>query len=982
MSVLNKLSIISICMCLSLNLSAQDKSSWVNQKLNSMSLDEKIGQLFIIRAHSNLGADHVAQVKKEIKDYHVGGLCFFQGSPDKQVQLTNDYQKLAATGLLISIDGEWGLGMRFPANTISYPRQLMLGAIQDNQLIYDMGRQVGKEMKRVGIHFNYAPVVDVNNNPENPVINNRSFGENSIEVAAKAYHYMKGMQDEGIICSAKHFPGHGDTAVDSHHDLPIISHDRARLDSIELLPFKSLIDQGVDAIMVAHLQISALDDRPNRPATLSKPIITDLLRRELGFQGIVITDAMEMKGVTKHYKNGTAEVEAFKAGNDIILLPEDMGKAFSAMKSAVATGEISESQINASVVRILSSKYDLGLHRPQYIPNLKQVISDVNSAAGRALQARLIEKSLTLVRNDQSAIPITNAQNKKIACLHLGSQSKSVFQNRIDSYAQVTHYTMRQQSLTDQVESLKRKMVDFDQIIVSIEDMSKYASKNFGLVKSTVDLINALSGADKEVILTIFGSPYALKYFESVPQILVAYEDNAVAQDKAAQAIFGAYEIDGRLPVTASAGFPEGLGLYSPNLQVLGYAMPEEVGLSSDSLAAIDTIVAEMIKSKAAPGCQVLIAKDGKIVMHKSYGHHTYRKKQKVKPDDIYDLASVTKIMASTISIMKLYEEQKFNIYFPIRKYIAEADTSNKANIIIEDMLAHHAGLAGWIPFYRHTLIPNVRAPKVDPNYYQRSTSDLFDIKVIDNLFLRTDYRDSIWSRILGSKLREKRNYRYSDLAFYIMHEAVRNVTGQALNEYADDQYYTPLGLRTTGYNPLDRFHTKRIPPTEKDNYFRGKVVDGYVHDMGAAMLGGVSGHAGLFSDSHDLAVLSQMLLNGGSYGGRQYLKPKTVTQFTKRFHRSTRRGIGFDMKELDESRKLNMSEKAPASTFGHLGFTGTCVWMDPEHDITYIFLSNRTYPSMNNNKFGRNEYRPRIQTVIYDAFMDKSRVSHGTEIN
>ena len=967
---------------ISMGVISQDKNNWIDQKMSTMSLDEKIGQLFIIRAHSNLGADHIAQVKREIKDYHVGGLCFFQGSPDKQVKLTNDYQKLAKTGLLISIDGEWGLGMRFPANTISYPRQLMLGAIQDNQLIYQMGRQIGKEMKRVGIHFNYAPVVDVNNNPENPVINNRSFGENPIEVSAKAYQYMKGMQDEGIICSAKHFPGHGDTAVDSHHDLPIIEHNRARLDSVELLPFKSLIDQGVAAIMVAHLQISALDDRPNRPATLSKPIITDLLRNEMGFNGLIITDAMEMKGVTKHYKNGRAEVEAFKAGNDIILLPDNMANAINAMKEAIATGEIPQSQVDASVRRILASKYDLGLQGLQYIFNQDKVIEDVNSKEGQALQAKLVEKSLTLVRNNQSAIPITNALQKKIATIHFGSSAKSTFQKRIDSYATASHFHMLQKNLSGQAPSLLNKMSSYDQIIISIEDMSKYASKNFGLERSTVDFINAIADSGKEVILTIFGSPYSLKYFENIPQVLVAYEDNDLTQDKAAQALFGVYEIDGRLPVTASDIFPEGLGLYSPDIQVMGYAMPEEVGLSSDSLAAIDTIVAEMIKKKAAPGCQILIAKNGKIVMHKSYGHHTYNKKQKVKTDDIYDLASVTKIMASTISIMKLSEDQKLNIYYPIKKYIAEADTSNKANIIIEDMLAHHAGLAGWIPFYKHTLIPKRKKAKVDLKYYRKSVSDSFNIKVMDRLYLRTDYRDSIWSRILGSKLREKRNYRYSDLAFYIMHQSIHNVSGKPINLFADSEFYKPLGLKTAGFNPLHRFDTKRIPPTEKDNYFRGTVVDGYVHDMGAAMLGGVSGHAGLFSNSFDLAVLSQMMLNGGSYGGRQYLKPKTITQFTKRFHRSTRRGIGFDMKELNEDRKMNMSESAPASTFGHLGFTGTCVWIDPENEITYIFLSNRTYPSMTNNKFGRNEYRPRVQTVIYNALMGEKETVGSMGMN
>lgn len=952
------------------------KESWIDSKMSEMTLDEKIGQIFSIRAHSNLGADHVRSVKEQIKKYHVGGLCFFQGSPDKQATLTNDYQRLSTIPLMISIDGEWGLGMRFPANTVSFPRQLMLGAIQDDNLIYDMGKEVAAQMKRVGIHMNFAPVVDVNNNPDNPVINNRSFGENGLKVSAKSYAYMKGMQDGGLLTCAKHFPGHGDTDVDSHHDLPVIAHPRSRLDSIELMPFQHLINQGVDGVMVAHLSIPALDDTSNRPTTLSQKVITDLLRNEMGFDGLVFTDAMEMKGLTKFFRNGRAEVEAIKAGNDVVLLPANIDEAFSEVKKSVESGEISLERIEQSCRRVLGSKFDIGLLHTPIIGDVNNLLKDINSAEAELLRSKLVQKSMTLVKNDESLIPITNVKRSTALSIGIGTSKRNAFQKAIGNYLQTDHIQLSYDAVVGQQSSILSKSKSYDHVFVSLEDMSKYSSKNFGLNDATIKFVNQLASAEVPVVLAVFGSPYSLKYFDAIPNVLLAYEDDDQTQKIAAQALFGAFEVNGALPVTVSPTLAEGHGLYSPALSILGYATPEEVGLSSDSLMAIDTIVDELLRRRAAPGCQILIAKDGKIVLQKAYGHHTYNRKIKVKTDDIYDLASVTKIMASTLSLMRLTDENKFNIYKPLKQFIPEADTSNKANMIVEDILAHHAGLAGWIPFYKQTLEPNKKKATAGKAYYKRSAVDSFDIRVTENLFLRSDYRDSIWSRILGTQLREKRNYRYSDLGFYMMHEAIHNISGKTIDQFTQDVFYGPLQLTDTGYNPLDRHDTKRIPPTEKDTYFRGQVIDGYVHDMGAAMLGGVSGHAGLFSNTDDLAVLAQMLLNGGSYGGVQYISPKTINQFTQRYYRSTRRGIGFDMKELDEDRKMNMSEKAPDSTFGHLGFTGTCVWMDPDNDIIFIFLSNRTFPSMNNNTFGKYDFRPRIQTVIYDALIEEGEAT------
>ena len=948
-------------------------SDWAERTYNSMSLDEKIGQLFMIRAHSDKDRTHENQVKKYIQEYHVGGLCFFQGTPTKQARLTNEFQRAAKIPLMIGVDAEWGLGMRFKEKAFSFPRQLQLGAIQDYNIIYEMGLQVAQHAKRIGIHVNFAPVVDVNNNIDNPVINDRSFGEDKYNVATKAYAYMKGMQDGGIMACAKHFPGHGDTAVDSHADLPIISHSRKRLDSIELMPFKVMAREGVESMMVAHLSIPAIDDRPNRPSTLSKKLIDGIIREEMHFDGLVFTDAMEMQGVVKYFKDGQAEVEALLAGNDIILLPNHLPQAYKAIKKAVEDSIISDQRLKESVLRILKSKQDYGLSKRQIITNEGTIDADLNNKEAQILNCELIEQSLTIARNESFQIPVREIANKTFASLAIGTKKKTAFQSRLDSYVDCRHYNLGKSFSQSDKDRIFKSVSSADLIFISLHDMSKYSSKNFGLSQEAIDLIKDISFS-KNVILTVFGSPYSLKYFDDVEHVLMSYAEDKITQDLSAQGLFGAFDFSGKLPVTASDVYKSGMGNYQPSLGRLGYADPERVGLSTKGLSAIDTIVEEMINGKSAPGCQVLIAKNKKIVFQKTYGHHTYDKKKATNSNDIYDLASVTKILSTTISVMKLHEDNKLSIYQPIDKYVTEADTSNKGDMIIEDIMAHHAGLPGWIPFYINTIQKEKKKIIKPLEYYRKQKSDEYSLKVDEGMFLRTDYQDSIWSRLLGCSIRDKRNYKYSDLGFYMLQHAIERTSNQQQEDYVASTFYNPLGLRTTGYNPWQRFSRNRTPPTEKDNYFRDGVVQGYVHDMGAAMLDGVSGHAGLFSNAQDLAVLMQMLLNGGSYGGKKYLSPKTVRTFTSRFYRSTRRGIGFDMKELDGSKKENMSDKASDSTFGHLGFTGTCVFADPEHDIIFIFLSNRTYPSMNNNKFGKKNYRPRIQTVIYDSLIGNNK--------
>lgn len=953
------------------NAQTNEASLWVDSCMNNMTLDQKIGQLFMIRAHSDLGPDHIKSVENQIQEFHIGGMCFFQGTPRKQAELSNQYQKLSKIPLMIAMDAEWGLGMRHKKTALSYPKQMTLGAINNNTLIYDMGADIASQLRRIGSHINFAPVADVNNNPANPVIHNRSFGEDIYNVATKSYAYMKGLQDHNVMACAKHFPGHGDTGVDSHYNLPVLTHSIEILDSLELMPFRVLTQLGIQSMMSAHLSIPVLDDRPNRPSSLSEKVITGLLRNQMHFDGLLFTDGLEMKGVANQFEPGDIEVEAIKAGNDVLLLPIDIEKAFNKIKDAVLNGDIPVGEINQKVEKILKAKYTLKLHKDKYVTQLDAIDQDINRNESKALISKLFEKAMTLAVDDLNFVPLHNDVLQETAMISLGTDNSNAFQSMLSKYGIETGISVGNASNEKEVSEVISALRPYKNIIVSIHDMSIYKSKDYGISKNSFDLIYRLN-SEKNVILVLFGTPYALEYFKDLPAALVAYEDNVFSQEAAAQALMGATKIEGQLPVSVGDKFRIKSGITRAGLQRLGYAIPEAVGLSSDSLKAIDTIINEMLATQAAPGCQILAARNGRIFFNKSYGKHTPDGRLNVTNENIYDVASVTKILASTISIMKLYEEGQINLYGELSDLLPETDTTNKGDLIVEDILAHHSGLPGWIPFYERTLDQEKNNKPILQCYYSETLSDTFCINVCDHMYLRSDWRDSIYQIIYNCDLRESKDYRYSDLGFYLFQQVIERKSGMPLDKYVDSNFYKPLNLRKTGFNPHQHIPKNQIIPSEKDDYYRNCVLHGYVHDMGAAMLGGVAGHAGLFSNASELAVLMQMLLNGGSYGGTQFLKPETISRFTRKYYRSSRRGLGFDMKETDPEKTMNMSEKASPNTFGHLGFTGIAVFADPEYDMIYIMLSNRTYPTMKNYKFAKENYRPRVQSVFYNAIKKK----------
>jgi beta-N-acetylhexosaminidase len=945
-------------------INTQSETAWADSLYQTMSFEERIGQLVMLRAHSDKGYEYEQAIAAQVTKYKAGGLCFFQGTPVRQAELTNQYQSSLRVPMLIAIDGEWGLGMRLK-ETISYPKQIAMGAIADHHIMFEYGEEVAKQCKRIGINCNFGPVADINNNPGNPVINDRSFGEDRENVTQKAIGYALGMQAQGVLACGKHFPGHGDTDTDSHEALPILHHSTYRLDSLELYPFRKMIEAKVGSMMVAHLNIPSIDNRKNRPSTLSDRIVTRLLRKSMGFDGVIFTDAMEMKGVTKFFKPGEADVAAIKAGNDVILLPENVDACFTALYKAARNGELPADQVEASVKRVLAAKYRCGLN------NYKPIeISGINAFVQRpeamVFKRKLYRKALTLVRDPNQFIPVQSLENKRFASVAVGAENSSTrFQQSLDRYTDVTDFQVPKNLSAARQASLLDSLKAFDFIFVSMHDMSRKPALKFGLAPESIQFVKALS-AQQATAVTIFGNPYSLRDFEGVDCVLVAYDEDIENQDVTAQALFGASDITGHLPVTvtANAVYAQGVERVSESHR-LAYDLPESQGLNSATLKGIDSLAEVIIGSGASPSCQVLVARKGSVIMNKSYGFQDYSRTMPVNWKDLYDLASVTKVASTTLATMRMDEQGLIQTSMPMSTYVPGLLNTDKSHLRVDEMLAHHSGLKAWIPFYKNTLDASGYP---DAKYYRTVPEGNFNVFIAPNLYMDYNYIDTIWNDIYTSELRAVKAYKYSDLGLYLSKQMVENVSHRPIQDFNRDYFYGPLGATNTNFNPIQTCPDKACVPSEHDRYFRHKEIKGSVHDMGAAMLGGVGGHAGLFSNANDLAKIFQMLLNGGSYFGRRYLQEATIQKYTTRYPGGTRRGLGFDMKELNYQAQQNQCKSAPDGTFGHLGFTGTCVWADPENELIVIVLANRTYPSMDNSKFITEDYRPKIQEIVYQA--------------
>ena len=941
----------------------ESQSRWVDSVYNQMTIDEKIGQLFMVAAYSNKNEAHAQSIDSLVINQKIGGVIFFQGGPVRQANLTNRFQSKAKIPLFVGIDAEWGLSMRLDS-TYAFPWNMTLGAVQDLDLIEQLGQQMARQSKRMGIHFNFAPVVDVNTNPKNPIIGNRSFGENPENVTDKAIALTKGLQNGGVFATAKHFPGHGDTDQDSHHTLPSINHSIERMNEVELYPYKKLFKEGLASVMVAHLNVPALESRSGYPSSISKSIVTDLLQEKMKFKGLIFTDALNMKGASNFKSPGEIDLEAFLAGNDILLFPENVPVAIEKFKEALASNILSEKRLEHSVKKILRYKYKAELYEYQPI-DTEHLVQELNRAEDEALHHKLMENALTVLKNKSDILPIKRLDKQKIAYVKLGDDDGSYFVEALKKQAEVT--VIESESLDGLLTQLK----DYTTVIIGYHKSNATAWRNHNF--STKDLTWLYEIArTNNVILSIFARPYSLmqiQTFENIEGLIVSYQNSKIGQEVTANLIFGSSDASGKLPVSINSDFTVGDGLKVKNIHRLGFDIPENVGMSSAILTNIDLIAHQAISKNIAPGMQILVARKGKVIYQKSFGYHTYENTMEVQNSDLYDVASLTKIMATLPMIVKDFDNNNISLNTKLSEMLPVFSNSDKKDITLKEMLTHNSGFLAWLPFYRSTLDSITKLPSTD--IYSNIYSEEFPDQVASNLYIRKGYSDVILQQIAESKL-GKKEYKYSDFSFIILKEYLEKETGKTLDVLIDEAYFKSLGMCRTTYNPLRKYDISEIVPTENDTYFRHQVVQGYVHDMAAAMQGGVAGQAGLFSNSLDVAKMMQLYMNKGVYGAKEYFSEKTFNKFNTLYYdlKKNRRGLGFDKPTGNGNGPT--CDCVSMESFGHTGFTGTMAWVDPKTETIFVFLSNRTFPDANApNLLSRENIRSSIQEVISKAIME-----------
>jgi len=986
-------------------------SRWVDSLMRALTPRQRVAQLFMVAAYSNKTRLDEDSVSMLIKDYGVGGLIFFQGGPVRQTRLLNRYQRESQVPLLVAMDGEWGAGMRLDS-VLKFPYQMALGAAPeaDSSLIYDMGREVARQFTRLGMQVNFAPVVDVNNNPNNPVIGFRSWGENPAAVSRLSRLYMRGMQDAGVLAVAKHFPGHGDVEADSHLALPIVRVDRKRLDSLEFPPFKNVINSGIGGMMVAHLNVPALDTT-GAPTTLSKPVVTGLLRQKLGFRGVVFTDAMNMQGVISRVPTGEAEVRALLAGNDVLEFSKKVPVALGAVLAAVDSGRISQARIDESCRRVLALKQWAGLNHYRPVPE-RNLFTDLNPAHARYLAHRLTQDGLTLLRNQRQTLPLQRLDTLKLATLVIGGTPTDTtgFQLAVTDYAARTaHFHLPAVPTMDELENIRARLFDYDVVLVALQGLGRQPATSFGIAPETNLLLRELTKPGQRVVLTLFGSAYAaakVRDYDRMSAVLVAYQESTDAQRLAAQLIFGGIGATGKLPVTVSPSLPAGFGLMTqPGLR-LAYGNPEDAGMDPRLEARVDSLLTSAIAAGAAPGAQAMIVRRGVVVLRKNYGYISQSDERStlaalpgprvstgpavgsepetatasttksfaqsptttnqlattrpVADADRYDLASLTKILAATPALLKLQEQGKFSPDSTMGQLFPFLRKTNKAPLRMRDVLAHQAGLPAFIPFYKNLQKPD---GGLQAHWFQPDSSAKFPLPVARGIWGRRDIPTYLNQQIGAAPLLAKREYVYSDLSFYLTPGLVKRRTGLGFEEYLTKEVYGPLGSGLH-LQPLHHYALARLVPTEYDSLFRKQLLRGYVHDEGAALLGGVSGHAGLFGNANDVAQLVQTYAWGGRYGGQQIFDKNILAEWTRcQFcDQGNRRALAFD-------RPAKAVPGGPSLiSYGHTGFTGTYFWVDPAKDIVVVLLTNRVNPTRRNSKLGDLSVRSKFLQLALDA--------------
>ena len=967
-------------------------NSWVDSVFNSLSPEARIGQLIVAAVTPSSNDATREQVRRLVTKNLVGGLIYENSTMSAQVEVTNLAQSLATVPLMITIDGEWGLGMRLK-EVPDFPRNLILGAVDNDMLLYEYGREVARQCRRMGIQVNFAPVLDVNDNQDNPVIGNRSFGESPELVARHAIAFARGLEDGGVLAVGKHFPGHGSTSEDSHKTLPVINKTMQEINTCELVPFRKFIEAGLSGILTAHLLVPAIDNG-KAPSSLSADCVTKVLRDELHFDGIVFTDALNMKGATQML-NGSACVNALLAGNDVLLMPEDITGEIAAVQSAVNNGKLSQSIIDERCKKILRYKYVLGLTDRQHV-NTANLNKDVNSDKATVLHRQLTAGSITVIKNNDNILPVHNLQSRHIAVATIGNENgtASKFTRRCADYAEVKRFDLAKAGGAD---ALATQLHDghFNTIIVEVGDDSD----------ANRAALNTVVKKCKNVIMVLTCKPYEIRNYgtaitnKHVKAVVLTYENSTLAEDYAAQTIFGGNAANGNLPISLvfngkKTRFEAGDGVHYDATR-LGYTIPAEVGLNSRLTAQIDSVCRLGVQQHAFPGCQVIVARHGKVVYKGSFGAINYGDPTKVDDNTLYGLASVSKATGTISGVMKAFDDGKFRLDDKASDYIPGLRDGDKEDITFRDLLYHETGMPAslnmWYMMmdsksYTGDLIAGAedathtvkimngawghKDAKLRTDILSRVKTDKFNIAIADGLWGGRVTYDSIMNRMYHAKLGKKK-YLYSCCNFSLLADAVQCMTHSPLNYYVNNYIFAPLGAYHTMYRPLSKFSRDEIAYTEVDTYLRRQHIHGYVHDELAAFSGGVQGNAGLFSNANDLAKLFQMWLNGGTYGGVRLLKASTVETFTTQKSPNSHRGLGFDKPVVGDPDASNTCAEATPETFGHTGFTGTCFWVDPKNDMFYIFLSNRVCPTRNNPNFGRISARSHIHSLIYKAITE-----------
>lgn len=952
-----------------------EAAQWADSVMDKLTLRQRVGQLFVPRLDVFDNPSGHSALKKMVTAGGVGGFLLGKGTVAGYTSLIKGAQDVAKIPLMVTLDGEWGLAMRL-TDAPRFPYNMGLGAISDPQLLYDYGREVARECREVGITVNFAPVLDVNSNPANPVIGYRSFGENPERVAALGLAYSRGLEDGGVMAVGKHFPGHGDTSVDSHKALPTVDHTSEQLQSVDLLPFRDFIDGGLGGIMVGHLKVPALD-ASGTPASLSHKVSTDLLKNQMGFEGLVFTDALAMKGaIAKPGENNC--IAALLAGADVLLGSSAPYSDIEAVVSAVKSGEIPEERVNESCRKILMSKYQLGLVKNPAI-SVVGVTKRVNSPQADIVNERLAKGSITIVKDADGLLPLGNLGKREIAVVSIGAPKANDFSTYCGKYAKVTEYSIGQGGAT---QSQIAQISGADIIIIGVFSDSEWAARAFSSLASKNSAIGVL-----------FMNPYKMATQKAgiakVGTFVAAYDDTPALRKAAAEALFGGIDVTGRFPVNVSGVAREGEGV-SIEKSRLGYSAPHSVGFAPDFEKRIDSVATACLAAGAFPGCQVLVAKNGEVVLEKSYGKLERGGLSPVTTNSLYDIASMTKATATAGGVMVAYDKGLFGLDDKVSRHISGLKGTDKENITVRQLLYHESGMPATLNMnkvmideksYKGELTRRRARPpytvKLPSGAYAHSSarrrtdilsfsqSDKHNIEMAKGLYIGADTQDTIMNRIYNIPLNASKNYLYSCLNFCLLKEMEENLTGVEHDRWVESVIFGPLGAYNTCFRPLDSRDRSEIAATEYDGFLRKQTIRGYVHDELAAFSGGVQGNAGLFSTASDVAKYSQMLLQDGKYGPEQIIKPETVKLFTTSRGKSGRRALAFDL--ACGLRSLDNSGTSPA-TYGHTGFTGTCFWIDPDEKMIFVFLSNKVNPNRNNNAFSSKNPRGEMLRVVYSS--------------